>query len=90
MSVIFYGSGCPHCEVVEEWLKENLEIEKKTGLIMREVYNDKNNHSEMTERAKECGTATENGIGVFFLYDNGICLMGDQPIIDYLKETYEK
>lgn len=90
LSVLFYGSTCPHCIVVEEWLAENAEIEKKAGLIMKEVYEDKNNSAEMTQRAKECGVATENGIGVPFLYDNGTCLMGDQPIIDYLKETYGK
>ena len=90
LSVLFYGSTCPHCIVVEEWLAENAEIEEVAGLVMKEVYENKDNSTEMTQKAKECGVATENGIGVPFLYDNGTCLMGDQPIIDYLKETYGK
>jgi len=84
---LFFGSTCPHCEVVEEWLEANSEVKKKSGLKAKEVYNDRDNSQELTEKAAECEIS--GGIGVPFLYDHGECIVGDQPIIDHLERKYQ-
>lgn len=86
--ILYYGYTCPHCKVVEDWLKENPKIEKKAGLILKEVYKDQQNSRELGQRAEECQLGG-GGVGVPFLYDKGECIIGDQPIIDYLKENYQ-
>ncbi|RLC35260.1 hypothetical protein DRH14_01345 [Candidatus Shapirobacteria bacterium] len=88
--VLYYGSTCPHCKIVEKWLEENEKIKDKSGIVLKEIYQNRDNLTEMSDRAKECGVATKGGIGVPFLYDHGKCLMGDQPIIDYFKENYKE
>jgi len=90
-AVLFYGNGCPHCGKVEEWLEGHPEIKEKINLQEKEVYDDNENARELMARAKGCGIAAEGGgIGVPFLYDQGQCLMGDQPIINYLSDNYSQ
>jgi len=84
---LFFGSTCPHCEVVEEWLEANSEVKEKSGLKAKEVYNDRDNSQELAEKAAECKIS--GGIGVPFLYDHGECIVGDQPIIDHLEQKYQ-
>lgn len=88
-TTLYYGVTCPHCKVVEKWLEENPEIKEKSGLVAKEVYENQENSKELGEKAKECQIGGSGGIGVPFLYDNGQCIIGDQPIIDYLKENYQ-
>jgi len=82
-AILFYGNGCPHCAKVEEYLQNNnleIEIEKK------EIYQNKDNAEEFNE------ICTQKAIdlmdrGVPFLYtENGDCLIGDTPIINYLEQ----
>lgn len=87
--ILYYGITCPHCEIVKEWLDNKPGIKKKSRLEMKEVYQNKNNSRELVEKAAECQIDERDGIGVPFLYDNGECIVGDQPIIDYLKEKYQ-
>ena len=87
--VLYYGITCPHCEVVEEWLEGNPKTKEKSGLITKEVYENQKNSRELAEKAKKCQIEESSGIGVPFLYDNGQCIVGDQPIINYLKKNYQ-
>lgn len=87
--ILYYGATCPHCEVVEEWLEENPKIKEKSGLTAKEVYENQKNSRELAEKVRECQIEESAGIGVPFLYDNGQCIIGDQLIIDYLKENYQ-
>jgi len=87
--ILFVGATCPHCRKVETWLKENPVIKEKTGLVVKEVYYDELNAQELQVKAVECGKNERGGIGVPFLYDHGKCVIGDQPIIDYLGEKYQ-
>lgn len=87
--ILYYGITCPHCEVVEEWLEENTGVKQKSDLIAKEVYQNRENSRELGQKAAECSIDESQGISVPFLYDNGRCIIGDQPIIDYLKEKYQ-
>jgi glutaredoxin len=79
---LFYGDGCPHCALVEAYLKEN---PPKFNLKQKEVYYNEANQKELTLRAKTCGLPL-NEIGVPFLWTGSNCIIGDQPIINYFKQ----
>ena len=85
-SIFFYGNTCPHCEDVEEWMKEN-KIEEKIEIVKKEVYDDNANALELSRAAKSCGMDTSS-IGVPFLYyaPEGKCLIGTPDIVGYLSD----
>lgn len=89
-AVLFVGATCPHCRKVEEWLKENKIVKEKAGIIIKEVYYHQDNARELKLKAEECRLENGQGIGVPFLYHQGKCIIGDQPIIDYLREKYKQ
>lgn len=88
-AILYYGITCPHCKVVEKWLDGQPGVKEKSRLEMKEVYQNKNNSKELVEKAMECQIEKNSGMGVPFLYDNGQCVIGDQPIVDYLKGKYQ-
>ena len=81
--VLYYGDGCPHCALVEEFVTEN-NIEAEVSFTKKEVYYNKQNASELAEKAMTCGMPTDS-IGVPFLWDGSECLVGDQDIIEFFK-----
>lgn len=81
--ILFYGDGCPHCAIVEEFIKEN-KIDEKISFSQKEVYFNKQNSSKLVEKAQICGFDTDS-IGVPFLWDGTGCLVGDQDIVDFFK-----
>jgi len=82
--ILYYGDGCPHCAIVEEYIKEN-KIQDKISFTQKEVYYNQGNAKELEEKAKICGLPT-NSIGVPFLWDGEDCLIGDQDIINFFKQ----
>ena len=82
-TILYWGVGCPHCKIVEDFLDANPKIATKTALLKKEVYNDKVNARDLEEKAAICQLDTTNGIPVPFLYAKGQCFTGDKPIIDY-------
>jgi glutaredoxin len=82
--ILFYGDGCPHCAIVEEYIKEN-NINDKISFAQKEVYYNQNNAKELEVKAKICGLETDS-IGVPFLWDGEKCLIGDQDIINFFKQ----
>lgn len=82
--VLFYGLGCPHCAIVEEYIKQN-NIQSKISFVQKEVYYNQNNAKELEEKAKICGLPT-NLIGVPFLWDGKRCIIGDRDIINFFKQ----
>jgi len=82
--ILYWGVTCSHCKNVEEYLKNTPDIEKKIKIVRKEVFNDKNNAADMEDKAYLCKYDTSNGLGVPFLYYQGECVNGDQPIIDFL------
>ena len=85
-ALIFYSSSCPHCEVVAEYLKTNdssLKVDVKK-LKVDDPKTDKDNIEIALTKIKECNL--KDNWGVPLLYHKGSCIMGDQPIIDYLNQ----
>lgn len=82
--VLYYGDGCPHCAIVDEFVKEN-KVEEKVPHEKKEVYYNKKNADELASRAKTCGLPT-NSIGVPFLWDGSQCFIGDKDIINFFKQ----
>jgi len=82
--ILFYGDGCPHCAIVEEYIKKN-STGDKISFTQKEVYYNQNNAKELEAKAKICGLLT-NSIGVPFLWDGEKCLIGDRDIINFFKQ----
>lgn len=80
---LFYGDGCPHCEIVDKYILEN-KVEEKVSFDKKEVYNNQENQRELIEKARICNIPVNN-IGVPFLWDGQNCLIGDQDIINFFK-----
>jgi len=81
---LFYGDGCPHCAIVEDYIKNN-NIKERLSFEEKEVYYNQNNAKELEAKAKICGLATDS-IGVPFLWDGLKCYVGDQDIINFLNQ----
>jgi len=81
--VLYFGYSCPHCLIIEDFLKEN-NISKKISFSQKEVFKNKNNYQELSEKAKLCNIP-ENEIGVPFLWDGEKCFVGDKDIIAFFK-----
>jgi glutaredoxin len=82
--ILFYGDGCPHCKIVEEYIEKN-KTKEKLSFAQKEVYYNKTNANELVEKAKICGLPTDS-IGVPFLFDEKKCYIGDQDIINFFKQ----
>lgn len=82
--ILFYGDGCPHCALVEKYIKEH-NVQDKISLSQKEVYYNQSNAKELEDKAKICSLST-NSIGVPFLWDGKKCLIGDQDIINFFKQ----
>lgn len=80
--VLYYGQGCPHCKIVEDFIKEN-NILAKIRIEQKEIYYNKDNALELLEKARICGI-NRNSVGVPFLWNGKECILGDKPIIDFL------
>ncbi len=87
--VLFYGTTCPHCKVVEEFIFTN-QIDQKLAISQLEVYENKSNAVVFSDMVKKVcpDQLTPQGLSVPFFIDqeNNQCLIGDTPIIDYLSE----
>lgn len=85
----YWGDGCPHCKIVEDFLetweknlpagRRGLKIDKK------EVWNNVAYAKELKARYEYCKVSqSEMGVPLLFTPE-GKCYSGDTPIIDYLK-----
>jgi hypothetical protein len=82
--IFFYGEECTFCKVVEKFVAEN-GIREKVEFSEREIYHDEANAALFVAKAKEC-EIDEKDWGVPMLWSEDECLMGDQDIINFLKE----
>jgi len=81
----YWGNGCPHCEVVDEFLV-TWEGKDKVAVEKREVWYNKTNAQIMAVRAEDCGIAKSDLAVPFLVTPEGKCLLGDEPIINLFKE----
>ena len=79
--ILYYGETCPHCKDVEEWLVQN-KVEEKIAIVKKEVWNNRQNASELSKVAESCGLDV-NSIGVPFLYAEDKCMVGTPEITGY-------
>jgi len=79
--VLFYGDGCPHCAIVEDYIKKN-NTKERLSFEEKEVYYNQSNANDLAQKAQICGISTDS-IGVPFLWDGSKCYVGDQEIIDF-------
>jgi len=86
--ILFYGDGCPHCAIVEDYIKNN-NIKERLSFKEKEVYYNRKNADDLAAKAKICGIST-NYIGVPFLWDGEKCFIGDQDIINFFKQKIDK
>ena len=85
--VLYWGKGCPHCENVKKYVRDN-NLDSKLKIAYREVYYDNSNQSRLEASLKLCPEVdTSQGIGVPMSFDpkEKKCILGDQPAIDWLK-----
>lgn len=82
--IFFYGQGCPHCKIVEEYFEKN-GTREKIGFSEREIYHDKNNAALFEQKATACGIIKEE-MGVPLLWTAEKCFVGDKDIISYFNQ----
>ncbi|MBI2465005.1 thioredoxin family protein [Candidatus Shapirobacteria bacterium] len=85
--ILFWGDGCPHCKIVDEYITSN-KTDEKVKISYKEVYYNKTNQNLLQETVKKCPSIdSTQGIGVplAFVKSDNTCLYGDTPIIDWLK-----
>lgn len=79
--ILFYGDGCPHCAIVDEYIAKN-NIASKITFSHREVFRNQDNQALFIKLAADCGITTEK-MGVPLLWDGFTCYQGDQEIINF-------
>lgn len=85
--VLYWGKGCPHCENVKNYIRQN-KLDDKIKISYREVYYDNGNQQKLETAAKLCPEIdVGQGIGVPLAFDpkEKKCILGDTPAIDWLK-----
>jgi hypothetical protein len=82
----YWGNGCPHCENVKKYISDN-KIDQKLNINTLEVYYNKKNQQLLIEAISKCPNVTDkNNIVVPVAVSGEKCFVGDQPIIDLIKE----
>lgn len=82
--ILYYGETCPHCRIVEKYITDN-KIDQKIKIAHKEIYNNQANNDELVSKANHCQLDLKT-VGVPFLWTGSDCLIGDQPIIDFLNQ----
>lgn len=83
--VYYYGEGCPHCKVIQEFIDAN-KIGEKVSFTKKEVWSNRENAREMGRRAKACGVQPE-GMGVPFVYGgDGKCYVGEPDVRKFFSD----
>lgn len=85
--ILYWGKGCPHCENVKKYIREN-NLDNKLKIAYREVYYDNGNQTKLEETVKLCPEVdVTQGVGVPLAFDpkEKKCILGDEPTIEWLK-----
>lgn len=81
--VLYYGLGCPYCKIVDEYIEKN-KLASRIIFSTKEVYYNRQNAIELSERAAACGMPS-NQIGIPFLWDGSRCYVGSDSIIAFFE-----
>ena len=78
--ILFYGNGCPHCEIVEKFINDNKPVlTDKVKFDMKEVYNNKNNAEILANKTDICQIPSDQ-VGVPFRGEGGIAFFRFLPV----------
>jgi glutaredoxin-related protein len=80
--ILFYGKECPHCQIVEDYIKKN-NITGKVEFIQAEIFHNSNNQKIFVEKNKTCGITDEKEMGVPLLWADGKCMIGQDKVIEF-------
>lgn len=83
MVTLYYGQGCPHCQIVEDYLSGNSQGDN-ISLEQKEVFHNQENLDEVKRKANSAGIP-DKFIGVPLLYEEDNCLVGEEEIINFLE-----
>lgn len=83
--IFFYGSTCPHCKVVEDYLAQN-DVRQKVSFSEREVYANPSNAKLMLDKQNSCGVEKDYVGAVPFLWTKDKCYVGQEDIIQFFKD----
>lgn len=86
--ILFYGITCPHCKVVEKYIADN-QIDSNLEIEQKEVYKNQENANLLIQKGQECELG-ENIGAVPLLWTGSECVIGDQPIIDFLNKKIQE
>lgn len=81
--IVFWGTGCPHCENVKKFIKDK-KLDAKIKIELSEVWGNTKNQDLMVKTIKENCQEIDISKGLpvpmgFFVKDKK-CEIGDQPI----------
>lgn len=83
-TIYYYGKDCPHCQEVDQFIKDN-NIDQKIQFIKKEVQYNPSNAKELFDRDKECNI-TGDDVGAFpLVYSQGKCHLGTPDVINFFK-----
>ena len=82
--ILFYGEGCSHCKIVDDFLTQN-KVEEKIKFTRLEVFKNTDNQKILLQKVQACKMDVID-VGVPFLWDEKNCLIGDQDIIKFFKD----
>lgn len=87
--ILFYGSTCPHCKDVEEFISKN-QIDQKLKISQLEVYENQSNSTLFANMVKDVcpDQSSPEGLPVPFLVNpkDKQCFIGTPDITGYLTE----
>ena len=82
--IYYFGQGCSHCDNVEKFLADK-KISEKVLFASKEVWQNRNNESEMESRAQECGLDPTK-VGVPFVFSREKCYVGETEVENFFKK----
>jgi hypothetical protein len=83
-TIFFYGDGCPHCSIVDDFISAN-QVEEKVKFEKGEIYHNKNNAEIFVQKARQCGIEVKN-MGVPMLWEKGECYVGQEEVVQFFKD----
>jgi glutaredoxin len=84
--ILYIQDGCPHCAIVEDYLKAN-DVASKFSFVQKDITNNTSNKNDLFDKVRFCGWENNHSIGTPFLWDglNSECLMGDEDVVNFFK-----
>lgn len=82
--ILYYGTTCPHCKIVEQWMDEN-KVSQKINITQLEVFENQTNAQKLITLGNACKLPKDYIGAVPLLYANKKAYLGDKDIIEFLK-----